>query len=95
MSNKPSLAEALKPLDRVVAGAEPPPKRHWKSSPPPSRAGKKALIGYFNPEVSKQLKQITLVIGIALAADRRRDAGVHEAIRIPHRTTTATAFRSY
>ena len=60
MSNKPSLAEALKPLDRVVAGAEPPPKRHWKSSPPPSRAGKKALIGYFNPEVSKQLKQITL-----------------------------------
>lgn len=60
MSNKPSLAEALKPLDRVVAGAEPPPKHHWKSSPPPSRAGKKALIGYFNPEVSKQLKQITL-----------------------------------
>ena len=60
MSNKPSLAEALKPLDRVVADAEPPPKRHWKSSPPPSRAGKKALIGYFNPEVSKQLKQITL-----------------------------------
>ena len=60
MSNKPSLAEALKPLDRVVAGAEQPPKRHWKSSPPPSRAGKKALIGYFNPEVSKQLKQITL-----------------------------------
>ena len=25
------------------------------------------------------------VIGIALAADRRRDAGVHEAIRVPHR----------
>ena len=25
------------------------------------------------------------VIGIALAADRWRDAGVHEAIRIPHR----------
>ena len=24
------------------------------------------------------------VIGIALAADRRRDAGVHEAIRVPH-----------
>ena len=26
-----------------------------------------------------------MVIGIALAADRRRDAGVHEAIRVPHR----------
>ena len=26
-----------------------------------------------------------IVIGIALAADRRRDAGVHEAIRVPHR----------
>ncbi len=63
MSNKPSLAEALKPHDRApapAAVAEPPHKRRHKSSQPPSRAGKKALIGYFDPDVSKQLKQMML-----------------------------------
>ena len=30
-----------------------------------------------------------IVIGIAMAADRWRDAGVHEAIRIPHREILA------
>ena len=67
MSNKPSLAEALKPLDRAPATAlkaEPKPKpketRPRKASTPPSRAGKKALIGYFDPDVSKQLKQMAL-----------------------------------
>ena len=67
MSNKPSLAEALKPHDRVPAASHksaPKPQlketRPRKASTPPSRAGKKALIGYFDPEVSKQLKQMTL-----------------------------------
>ena len=61
MSNKPSLAEALKPHDRATATvAEPPHKYPHKSSQPASRAGKKALIGYFNPAVSKQLKQMVL-----------------------------------
>lgn len=67
MSNKPSLAEALKPLDRAPATAlkaepKPQPKetRPRKASTPPSRAGKKALIGYFDPDVSKQLKQMAL-----------------------------------
>ena len=61
MSNKPSLAEALKPHDRATATVEEPPHKHpHKSSQPASRAGKKALIGYFNPAVSKQLKQMVL-----------------------------------
>ena len=61
MSNKPSLAEALKPHDRSPAAAvgEPPPRKS-RSVQAPSRAGKKALIGYFAPEVSKQLKQMML-----------------------------------
>ncbi len=61
MSNKPSLAEALKPHDRgqVATLTEPPPHK-TKAARAPSRAGKKALIGYFDPEVSKQLKQMLL-----------------------------------
>lgn len=63
MRNKPSLAEALKSHDRtaaVTAVADPPRNRHGKTTLPPSRAGKKALIGYFDPDVSKQLKQMML-----------------------------------
>jgi hypothetical protein len=65
MSKKPSLAEALQSLDRstpaakaVIESASKPHKP--RSVQPPSRAGKKPLIGYFSPEVSKQLKQIAL-----------------------------------
>ena len=63
MRNKPSLAEALKSHDRpaaTTAVAKPPRNRRGKTTLPPSRAGKKALIGYFDPDVSKQLKQMTL-----------------------------------
>ena len=63
MRNKPSLAEALKSHDRAAAAtavAEPPRNRRGKTTLPPSRAGKKALIGYFDPDVSKQLKQMML-----------------------------------
>ena len=58
MSKKPSLAEALMSHDRAAVPATiaaPPPKRHNK----PSQGRKKALIGYFDPDVSKQLKQIS------------------------------------
>ena len=64
MRNKPSLAEALKSHDRsaaTTAVAKPPPRnRRGKTTLAPSRAGKKALIGYFDPDVSKQLKQMVL-----------------------------------
>ena len=65
MAKKASLADALQAFDRprasVSASSEPPPARHQQQpSQPPSRRGKKALIGYFNPSVSKQLKQIAL-----------------------------------
>ena len=64
MPNRPSLAEALKPHDRSAAAAtvveSPRHDRAGRTSVPPSRAGKKALIGYFDPDVSKQLKQLML-----------------------------------
>lgn len=72
MTKKQSLATALRPFDRT-APAQPaavtmaPPPRARKaaeaapmSPQPPSRVGKKALIGYFDPGVSKQLKQMAL-----------------------------------
>ena len=72
MSKKPSLAAALQTFDRAAPVAAPPPaprpqRQHHKerdvvatSTQAPSRTGKKALIGYFDPSVSKQLKQIAL-----------------------------------
>ena len=72
MSKKPSLAAALQSFDRAPAAVETPPAKAARpqrqrprrkeeattSVQAPSRAGKKALIGYFDPGVSKQLKQI-------------------------------------
>jgi hypothetical protein len=58
-----SLAAALQTLDPPT---RPPPaprarKAAVLASPqPPSRIGKKALIGYFDPAVSRQLKQLAL-----------------------------------
>jgi hypothetical protein len=70
MNKKPSLAAALRPFDRTPEPAsapsvESPPREHLKderapSALPPSRVGKKALIGYFDPGVSKQLRQMGL-----------------------------------
>ena len=75
MSKKPSLAAALQTYDRTPsaavatrprADARPQRQRHKEregattSTQAPSRTGKKALIGYFDPSVSKQLKQIAL-----------------------------------
>jgi hypothetical protein len=63
MSKKPSLAEALTPLDRSAAHTTQAvierPKRE-ATKLPPSRAGKRALISYHRPEVSKQLRQLAL-----------------------------------
>jgi transaldolase len=71
MSKKTSLAAALQTYDRApVAVATVPAERSRQSrakeqgrahsAQAPSRAGKKALIGYFDPGVSKQLKQMAL-----------------------------------
>jgi hypothetical protein len=76
MSKKPSLAAALQTYDRAPAAVAPASKaerpaqrRHRKEeragketngSQAPSRIGKKALIGYFDPGVSKQLKRLAL-----------------------------------
>ena len=72
--HKPSLTDALKPHDRTATPTKTktPPTPRGKTSLPPSRAGKKALIGYFDPEVSKQLKQMLL--------DQDRDS-VQELLR--------------
>lgn len=40
--------------------ARPARKPTTDTAAPPSRVGKKALIGYFDPDVSKQLKQLAL-----------------------------------
>ena len=52
MSNKPSLAEALKPHDRSPAAAvrEPPPRK-IKTMQAPSRAGKKPSSVTLTPSV--------------------------------------------
>ena len=64
MSNRPSLADALKPHDRSATATavveSPPHTSAVKTLVPRSRTGKKALIGYFDPDVSKQLKQMML-----------------------------------
>jgi hypothetical protein len=71
MSKKQSLAAALQTFDRTppaqTAVTTAPARRARKaaeavpiSPQPPSRIGKKALIGYFDPGVSKQLKQMAL-----------------------------------
>ena len=65
MAKKPSLADALQAFDRprgsTRAASDPGVASHQhQPGQPPSRRGKKALIGYFNPSVSKQLKQIAL-----------------------------------
>jgi len=61
---KPSLAEAMKPIDTRAAlsapMAEPPAHRAANGHQQPGRAGKKPLIGYFSPECMKQVKQIGL-----------------------------------
>lgn len=59
MTKKPSLTAAL----QAVSGQnqkENVEKSHEGQSVRPSRQGKKGIIGYFDPAVSKQLRQIAL-----------------------------------
>ncbi len=67
MSKKPSLAAALQTFDRTSTSTAPSSaaRQHRKVEgvnvlAAPSRVGKKALIGYFDPGVSRQLKQMAL-----------------------------------
>lgn len=84
-SKKTSLAAALQPYNRSPATpkaevlsesarSEDPKAKPTRSLVPPSRAGKKALTGHFDPAVSKQLKQI------ALDRDRSVQALLSEAL---------------
>ena len=69
MPKNPSLASALQAFDRSSDTVTPAPSvvnrqqretQAGMATQPPSRRGKKALIGYFDPGVSLQLKQIAL-----------------------------------
>lgn len=62
---KPSLAEALQPMDRAAAttqtsSAPVSPMRDMTPAQQPSRVGKKPLIAYFSPECIRQFKQVAL-----------------------------------
>ena len=65
MTKKQSLAAALQTFDRTpnsaTAASDPTLVSHQSlKAKAPSRRGKKALIGYFDPSVSKQLKRLAL-----------------------------------
>jgi hypothetical protein len=68
VSKKPSLSAALheasgkKPISpaQPSAASIPTPVPAPASELPPSRQGKKIISGYFDPAVSKQLKQLAL-----------------------------------
>lgn len=66
MSKKPSLASALQNASEKnshltsVRPAQKPVDTAVSPSTPPSRQGKKAITGFFDPAVSRQLKQIAL-----------------------------------
>lgn len=75
MPKNPSLAAALQGFDRSPNTVVPAPSAedHQQPKTPtgtriqaPSRRGKKALIGYFDPSVSLQLKQIALEEGTSI-----------------------------
>ena len=65
MPKKQSLATALQTFDRTQNSATEVSDPALENRPrlkaqAPSRRGKKALIGYFDPSVSKQLKLLAL-----------------------------------
>ncbi len=66
MTKTPTLAAALETFERSPAPDTPDPvlvsrkTRTGSAMQAPSRRGKKTLIGYFDPSVSKQLKQLAL-----------------------------------
>lgn len=65
MVKKTNLADSLKkasePEKVVTKTSQPPqPSKDTKSEVPPSRVGKKAIAGHFDPAVGKQLRQLAL-----------------------------------
>lgn len=67
MAKRPSLADSLhkaasgkSPSPEILATQEPTESATRKQSVPPSRKGKKAVTGHFDPAVSRQLKQLAL-----------------------------------
>lgn len=76
MAKRPSLTAALqeasgKPQHEPQAESDHLPeatKLATASSVPPSRQGKKAITGHFDPAVSRQLKQIALDHGTTVQA---------------------------
>jgi hypothetical protein len=83
MTKKGNLSEALSQYDRrPPKPTEPvspqpaviPSSEESASKQPPSRKGKKALTGYFDPEVLKQLKLM------AVAEDKTVQALMTEAL---------------
>ena len=72
MSKKPSLAESLGKITNAAVStsiqhakldhnaAKSLPEYSNKQNQPPSRVGKKPVTGFFEPDVSKQLKLIAL-----------------------------------
>ena len=62
MVNKPSLTAALQVASGQHQTSRPPTIERVSEGQPirPSRQGKKGVIGYYDPAVSKQLRQIAL-----------------------------------
>jgi len=60
MARKKNLAEALQKVAQPNEVALPSVARHPSGNMAPSREGKKAITGFFDPAVSRQLKQIAL-----------------------------------
>ena len=63
MVKKTNLADSLKKAsepEKVVAPKPQQPQSSAKSEIPPSRVGKKAIAGHFDPVVGKQLRQLAL-----------------------------------
>lgn len=70
-TRKASLSQALGAFDRRATVNQPPVDQHNRRlAKAPSREGKRAIAGFFSPEVSKQLK----TIGI------ERDASVQDML---------------
>ena len=60
MPRKQNLADALQKVAQPNEVAAPSVTRYPSASMAPSREGKKAITGFFDPAISRQLKQIAL-----------------------------------
>ena len=61
----PSTATAKEPDETATTELAPAPQPNKKTIPP-AREGKKAIVGYFDPSVSRQLREIALAEGKTL-----------------------------